>query len=67
MEVQRWITYLDDMINSEELAFLGEGEKDQIRELFSQGIKHKMKMNFVRKISKSSGSVSLGTFTLKHK
>ena len=58
MEVQRWITYLDDMINSEELAFLGEGEKDQIRELFSQGIKHKMKMNFVRKISKSSGVVS---------
>ena len=46
------------MINSEELAFLGEGERDQIRELFSQGIKHKMKMNFVRKISKSSGVVS---------
>ena len=44
------------MINSEEFSFLGEGEKAQIRELFSQGIKHKMKMNFVRKMSKSSGS-----------
>ena len=48
--------YQDDMINSEELAFLGERDRARIRELFSQGIKHKMKMNFVRKISKSSGN-----------
>ena len=52
------------MINSEELSFLGEGDRAQIRELFSQGIKHKMKMNFVRKISKSSGRFSSDTFTV---
>ena len=30
-------------------------EKDKIRELFDQGVKHKMKMNFVRQMSKTSG------------
>ena len=45
----------DDIMNSDEVSFLGEKERAQIRELFSQGIKHKMKMNFVRQMSKTSG------------
>lgn len=45
----------DDIMNSDEVTFLGEKERSQVRELFSQGIKHKMKMNFVRQMSKTSG------------
>jgi len=45
---------LDDILNSEELQQLGVEEKDKIRELFDQGVKHKMKMNFVRQMSKTS-------------
>ena len=44
-------------MDSDEVSYLGEGEKTKIRELFSQGIKHKMKMNFARKMSKSSGDL----------
>ena len=50
-----WLNRLDDILNSEELQQLGVEEKDKIRELFDQGVKHKMKMNFVRQMSKTSG------------
>ena len=50
-----WLIRLDDILNSEELQQLGVEEKDKIRELFDQGVKHKMKMNFVRQMSKTSG------------
>ena len=45
----------DDVLNSEELIYLDNNEKEQVRELFDQGVKHKMKMNFVRQLSKTSG------------
>ena len=47
--------YPDDIMNSDEVNYLADEERTKIRELFSQGIKHKMKMNVVRKMSKSSG------------
>lgn len=49
----------DDVLNSEELIYLDNNEKEQIRELFEQGVKHKMKMNFVRQLSKTSGKYAL--------
>ena len=54
-----WLNRLDDILNSEELQQLGVEEKDKIRELFDQGVKHKMKMNFVRQMSKTSGLLLL--------
>ena len=45
----------DEILHNEDLAHLTSEEKDQIRDLFDQGVKHKMKMNFVRQMSKTSG------------
>ena len=43
----------DEVMNTEE-ANLDSEQKEQILELFSQGVKHKMRMNFVRQMSKTS-------------
>ena len=42
-------------MNTEEAAHLDMQQKSMIQELFSQGVKHKMRMNFVRQMSKTSG------------
>ena len=42
-------------MNTEEAAHLDMQQKCMIQELFSQGVKHKMRMNFVRQMSKTSG------------
>jgi len=44
---------VDEVMNTEE-ANLDSQQKDKILELFSQGVKHKMRMNFVRQMSKTS-------------
>ena len=45
----------DEVMNTEEAAHLDMNQKSMIQELFSQGVKHKMRMNFVRQMSKTSG------------
>ena len=47
--------FTDEILHNEDLAYLTSEERDQIRDLFDQGVKHKMKMNFVRQMSKTSG------------
>ena len=44
----------DEVMNTEEAANLDSQQKSKIQELFSQGVKHKMRMNFVRQMSKTS-------------
>jgi len=44
---------INEVMNTEE-ANLDTEQKNQILELFSQGVKHKMRMNFVRQMSKTS-------------
>jgi len=45
---------IDEIMNCGEAGNLTEEQKDQIQELFTQGVKHKMRMNFVRQMSKTS-------------
>eukprot|EP00092_Neocalanus_flemingeri_P037562 GFUD01040897.1.p1 GENE.GFUD01040897.1~~GFUD01040897.1.p1 ORF type:complete len:877 (+),score=230.71 GFUD01040897.1:117-2747(+) len=45
---------VDEVMNTEEAAYLDTREKSMIQGLFSQGVKHKMRMNFARQISKTS-------------
>jgi len=44
---------INEVMNTEE-ANLNSEQKEQILELFSQGVKHKMRVNFVRQMSKTS-------------
>jgi len=45
---------IDEVMNTEEAGHLDMQQKSQIQELFSQGVKHKMRMNLVRQMSKTS-------------
>ena len=47
------LTLSDEVMNTEEAANLDSQQKSKIQELFSQGVKHKMRMNFVRQLSKA--------------
>ena len=46
-------------MNCGEAGNLTEEQKDQIQELFTQGVKHKMRMNFVRQMSKTSSKMEV--------
>ena len=50
-------------MNTEEAAHLDERQKAMVKDLFSQGVKHKMKVNLVRQISKTSSSTNLNDVT----
>ena len=43
-------------MNTDEAAYLDVGQKSMLKDLFSQGVKHKMKVNLVRQFSKTSSS-----------
>jgi len=45
---------VNEVMNTEEAGNLDSQQKNEIQELFSQGVKHKMRMNFVRQMSKTS-------------
>ena len=47
----------DEIMNCGEAGNLSEDQKYQIQELFTQGVKHKMRMNFVRQMSKTSSKM----------
>ena len=49
----------DEIMNCGEAGNLTEEQKDQIQELFTQGVKHKMRMNFVRQMSKTSSKMEV--------
>ena len=48
--------FSDEVMNTEEAAHLDERQKAMVKDLFSQGVKHKMRVNLVRQISKTSSS-----------
>jgi len=47
---------VDDVMNTDEASHLNAGQKGMIKELFSQGVKHKMKVTLARQLSKTSTS-----------
>jgi len=49
-------TIVDEVMNTPEAANLDDRQKAQIKHLFTQGVKHKMRMNLVRQMSKTSTS-----------
>jgi len=49
-------TIVDEVMNTDEAAHLDVGQKSMLKDLFSQGVKHKMKVNLVRQFSKTSST-----------
>ena len=47
---------LDEVMNTNEAAHLDARQKAMVKDLFSQGVKHKMRVNLVRQMSKTSSS-----------
>lgn len=44
-------------MNTDEASHLNAGQKGMIKELFSQGVKHKMKVTLARQLSKTSSKI----------
>ena len=55
--IRRYFSDSDEIMNCGEAGNLSEDQKYQIQELFTQGVKHKMRMNFVRQMSKTSSKM----------
>lgn len=49
-------TIVDEVMNTNEAAHLDARQKAMVKDLFSQGVKHKMRVNLVRQMSKTSTS-----------
>ena len=47
---------IDEVMNTNEAAHLDARQKAMVKDLFSQGVKHKMRVNLVRQMSKTSSN-----------
>ena len=54
MTLNIFVFAADEVMSTDEAAHLDETHKAMIKDLFSQGVKHKMRVNLVRQISKPS-------------